>query len=65
MLKDELKMPSDLEDEDYDDEEEGEEEGLFPEDKEGSFPIDDEYDLQPKQRKAKGKKVESESDEEG
>jgi hypothetical protein len=36
MLKDELKMPSDLED---DDEEESEQ-GLFPDDEEGSFPID-------------------------
>jgi len=33
-----LKMPSDLE---GDDEEEDEEEGLFPEDDEGSFPEED------------------------
>jgi hypothetical protein len=47
MIKDDLKMPSDLDDE-YDDEEESEA-GLFPEDNEGSFPMeDDEYDLKPK-----------------
>lgn len=56
MLKDDLKMPSDL-DGDYDDEEEGEEEGLFPEDNEGSFPME-EMDEKPK------KKVEESSDEE-
>lgn len=38
LLKNDLKMPSDLED---DDEEESEQ-GLFPEDEEGSFPEDPE-----------------------
>lgn len=39
MLKDDLKMPSDL-DGDYGDEEGSEDEGLFPEDNEGSFPAE-------------------------
>ena len=40
LVNNELKIPSDLE---GDDEEESEEEGLFPPDNEGSFPLDDEY----------------------
>ena len=39
LQNEDLKMPSDLE---GDDEEEGESEGLFPDDEEGSFPEDEE-----------------------
>jgi len=53
MVRDELKMPSDL-DNDYDDEEKGEE-GLFPEDDEGSFPVDYDEEVPAKANKGKGK----------
>jgi len=49
MLQDELKIPSDLDD---DDEEDGEEEGLFPDD-EGDFPIDEEYEAEQRAKKEK------------
>ena len=58
MVRDELKMPDDLEG-DYDDEEEGEEEGLFPEDNGSDFPVDEEYE----QKLAAPKKAVAESDE--
>ena len=61
LVNNELKIPSDLE---GDDEEESEEEGLFPPDNEGSFPIDDDYDQEEKPKK-KGKLMESSGDEEG
>jgi len=58
MVRDELKMQDDLEG-DYDDEEEGEEEGLFPEDNGSDFPVDEEYE----QKLAAPKKAVAESDE--
>ena len=61
LVNDELKIPSDIE---GDDEEESEEEGLFPPDNEGSFHIDEDYDLEEKPKK-QGKLMESSEDEEG
>jgi len=53
LLNDELKIPSDLEG--GDDEEESEDEGLFPEDNEGSFPLVDDGDDYSEERKSKKK----------
>ena len=53
MVRDELKMPSDLEG-DYDDEKKGVE-GLFPGDNQGSFSGDYDEEVPSKSNKGKGK----------
>lgn len=55
LLNDELKMPSDLEG--NDDEEESEDEGLFPEDPEGPVIAPDEDDFEQDEPKAKKSKL--------